>query len=128
MENNTNMKIPKKYEPMISEISQDENGYCVKLNKGYKNSTFDAQELHLNTQKQVKEELKNIIACNCEESGETKQETRAVKNATQKRAESSPVSSRCKGEVENGRGSNNFLKLHGLPIKRKITKRKQRAL
>lgn len=126
MENNTNMKIPKKYEPMISEISQDENGYCVRLNKGYKNSTFDAQELHLNTQKQVKEELKNIISCNCEESGETKQETKAVAN--QKRLESSPAASTCKSAVENGCGSNNFLKLHGLPIKRKLTKRKQRAL
>ena len=118
MENNTNMKIPKKYEPMISEISQDENGYCVKLNKGYKNSTFDAQELHLNTQKLVKEELKNIIACNGEEGGA----------AMQKPVESSEPTGICKSEIEIGRGSNNFLKLHGLPIKRKLTKRKQRAM
>lgn len=125
MENNTNMKIPKKYESMISEISQDEDGYCIKLNKGYRNSTFDAQELHLNTQKQVKEELKNIIACNCEEGGSVQQKTEGVKKGTQKPIESSNV---CKSEVEIGCGSNNFLKLHGLPIKRKLTKRKQRAL
>ena len=61
MINNTNIKVPKKYHHMISEINYDaETGYVVILEKGFLVPGAKAHEIHETSQKAVLDAIRKI--------------------------------------------------------------------
>lgn len=68
MENNTNMKIPKKYHPMISNIDHDSDGYWVWISDGYYAGGMGGYDeihvIHEDTQKEIMEQIRMIKPLN----------------------------------------------------------------
>lgn len=70
MKNETNMKVPKKYHHMISEIYHDSDGYWCYTADGFYSPYMDCHTIHEDTQKQLLEVIRGIEPCDCEECKE----------------------------------------------------------
>jgi hypothetical protein len=78
MLNKTKIVIPNKYHSMIGEVSDETSsgdGYWAYLEKGFKSTGTGCHIIHEDTQKDLLNELKTIVTCDCEKC--TKQEVEA---------------------------------------------------
>lgn len=68
MQNNSTIKVPKKYQHMI-ELIDDEGteGYWVYTNHGYYSPDMECHTIHEYTQAEVLQKIRNIEPCNCKE-------------------------------------------------------------
>jgi len=54
-------KIPKKYQPMVKEYYEDEDGFWLILNEGYVDPDMDSRTIHEEDHTHVLERLKTCI-------------------------------------------------------------------
>lgn len=67
MNNYTTIKIPDKYQDMISEIGKDSDGYYIYSADGFYFKHNDSHSAFEDTQKQVLSVLRYLDKCNCDE-------------------------------------------------------------
>ena len=63
IDNNTNIKIPKKYQDRIKEIYHDEDGYWVILNKGWFCEDYGLHTIHEDTQQDILRCIRETESC-----------------------------------------------------------------
>lgn len=61
MINETKMRIPKKYQPMIKEIHRESDGVWVTLNDGFKSTNTDSHTIHETNQADAMEQIRYTI-------------------------------------------------------------------
>lgn len=66
MNNQINIKIPKKYQERIMEIYHDEDGYWVILNKGWCGYEQGCHVIHEDTQHDMLRSIREIEVCDCD--------------------------------------------------------------
>ena len=59
------MKIPKKYQERVMEIYQDDDGWWIYLNRGWRVCDNLCHTLHEDTQTRLLDELRKTVNCDC---------------------------------------------------------------
>ena len=69
MNNETNIKLPKKYYTMIDEMYKDEDGYWVYTSKGYYAAGMDkdCHTIHEDRQTELLQQIRRIEPCDCDD-------------------------------------------------------------
>lgn len=67
MKNNTTIKVPKKYVPMLDEIDHDSDGYWAYTKAGYYFPYMDCHTAHEDTQKELMRVVRGVAPCDCDE-------------------------------------------------------------
>lgn len=69
MKNNSNVKVPKKYQHMLEEIDFEsrDSGYWAYSKKGFKFKYMGCHTAHEYNQKELLDVIRTLIPCNCEE-------------------------------------------------------------
>jgi hypothetical protein len=67
MYNNTNIKVPKKYQHMVREIGKEADGYYAYSQDGYYFKDTDCHSAFEDTQRQLLLTIKSLDKCTCEE-------------------------------------------------------------
>ncbi|WP_080871748.1 hypothetical protein [Oceanobacillus timonensis] len=74
MKNNTKIRIPKKYQHMLTEVDKDSDGYWAYSEYGYRFSFMESHTAHEDTQKELLSVIDTLEECNCDECNEFKKE------------------------------------------------------
>lgn len=67
MNNQTKIKIPKKYESMLDEVFHDSDGYWAISKKGYRFEQTECHTAHDHTQKFLMEYIRSLEVCDCDD-------------------------------------------------------------
>ena len=67
MINNTKIKVSKKVESMLDDISKDSDGYWASSKDGFYFTMMDCHTAHEDTQKELLSVIRTLAPCNCNE-------------------------------------------------------------
>lgn len=70
MKNNTSIKVPKKYQPMLDEVYKDSDGYWAYSKAGYHFPEMGCHTAHEDTQADLMRVVRNVQPCDCGECKE----------------------------------------------------------
>ena len=65
MKNTTNIKVPKKYQPMIEVVEKDSDGYWAYTEKGYYFSHMGCHTAHEDSQFALIMVIRTVEKCDC---------------------------------------------------------------
>lgn len=80
MNNETSVKVPLKYQGMITEIYKDSDGYWAYSNKGFMFEDMGCHTAHEDTQADLLRVIRSLIPCDCDECKEEATEPEQVKH------------------------------------------------
>lgn len=67
MKNNTSIKVPKKYQHMISEICHDWDGWWIYTKRGFYIENEGQHVMSYITRKELEHNLRTVDVCHCED-------------------------------------------------------------
>lgn len=67
MRNETTVKIPKKYQPMLDEAFHDSDGYWAYTKNGYRFDATESHTAHGYTQAEFLQDIRSLSVCDCDE-------------------------------------------------------------